>query len=544
MKLYEFQPQAQHNLLNNAYFSPGYRLLYIATPKVACTSFKWWFAELLGVRDAIEQSTFSMQSDLELVIHDTLSRVAPEFTGSNETGLLEALSSPDYFRFCVVRNPYTRVFSAWQSKWLLREPLQAKAYVNTEDEPAIESAADIRMAFEAFLRVLATVDESSLHDVHVAPQVTLLDPERISYKMMAHIEDPSALEKALAAQIGPGFRNPLSGNRANVSLLPYSAAWFSDEAAKLTRSIYARDFEVFGYDTVVPTGAEALSDDVLAMALRSIKLLRGRNVRIGELVARLSMAALVHRQSGAVQSTMQLYWCDLQDGAASSYAEKRSTFDVYQVDGGRKTISLALPAIQQPVTRLRLDPANQPLAIMFHTLRLESTDGALLWRWGGELNAFRHVLGLALRDQSGGMMAVSLSNDPQFELAIPDEALAQVGPGSRMTVEMTVMPLHEGCAEVIRADAQLIADLQAAATSTSIFSATAAMGEAKFCATAFSKDLENIAALLKSNLARRDQTIVEQSMRLAAMSEELLRAEAQLDLLKDVMLGGQGDDHL
>lgn len=62
--------------------------------------------------------------------------------------------------------------------------------------------------------------------------------------------------------------------------------------------------------------------------------------------------------------------------------------------------------------------------------------------------------------------------------------------------------------------------------------------------TGISKELANVADLLKSNLHRRDQALVLQSMRLEKMREELLRAEAQLDLLKDVMLGSREEDRL
>lgn len=55
-------------------------------------------------------------------------------------------------------------------------------------------------------------------------------------------------------------------------------------------------------------------------------------------------------------------------------------------------------------------------------------------------------------------------------------------------------------------------------------------------------ELQDIYALLKGSLARRDQVIAEQSMRLSALREELLRAEAQLDLFKDVMLGSRGEE--
>lgn len=54
-------------------------------------------------------------------------------------------------------------------------------------------------------------------------------------------------------------------------------------------------------------------------------------------------------------------------------------------------------------------------------------------------------------------------------------------------------------------------------------------------------DLESIVGLLEGSLARRNQTISKQALKLEKMREELLRAEAQLDLLKELMLGGDGD---
>ena len=59
-----------------------------------------------------------------------------------------------------------------------------------------------------------------------------------------------------------------------------------------------------------------------------------------------------------------------------------------------------------------------------------------------------------------------------------------------------------------------------------------------------SDELENIATLVIKRLAQRDQVIAEQSLRLGSMRDELLRAEAQLDLLKDVMWGSREEDRL
>src|SRR5687768_7893976 len=107
----------------NSYLSQRYKLLYVATPKVACTSLKWWFAGLEGYSQVLSEIKDSKESDPDLVIHDSFHKVAPDVAGLLPHALAESLVSDAYFRFAVVRNPYKRVFSAWQSKLLLREHL-------------------------------------------------------------------------------------------------------------------------------------------------------------------------------------------------------------------------------------------------------------------------------------------------------------------------------------------------------------------------------------------------------------------------------------
>jgi len=55
-------------------------------------------------------------------------------------------------------------------------------------------------------------------------------------------------------------------------------------------------------------------------------------------------------------------------------------------------------------------------------------------------------------------------------------------------------------------------------------------------------NLADVRGLLQNILEVRDQKLVSQQYKLDMMREELLRAEAQLDLLKDVMIGHMGAD--
>ena len=148
-KLFEY-------LRDNSYRSEKYKLFYIATPKVACTSLKWWFAGLEDCAEAIRKFSDSAESDPDLVIHDAFHQVAPNVAGLGKEALSGVLSSDSYFRFALVSNPYRRIFSAWQSKLLLKEPLQIRPYLHCDffNHP-IESKDDIAVAFEKFLEYLA-----------------------------------------------------------------------------------------------------------------------------------------------------------------------------------------------------------------------------------------------------------------------------------------------------------------------------------------------------------------------------------------------------
>lgn len=541
MNINLFPPVMLGNLLNNAYFSPLHRILYVATPKVACTSIKWWFADLVDIRNSIERSFGSRESDPELIIHDLFARVAPEFTGANIAGLEDAIDSSDYFKFCVVRNPYTRVFSAWQSKWLVRESLQSGKFNNKAfDFDVIESFDDIISMFELFLRQVANVTSSGYFDVHVAQQSSLLEPKLINYSVVARIEDYSLLNKSLASHIGPTFHSPFSGKHSNVSLLPYSSAWISNAAANLIREIYARDFELFGYDKSVPRGNEELSKDAISVALRSISLLRNRNIRIGELNAELSTFQKdINRAS---ECEVKVYLSEIVNGIPQAYSESRGFAITYPISDKRQTLHLSLPLDLKPLARIRLDPANRPVVIWLHRLTLEQADGSELWTWNGDENAFVDIAGLILRSCADGLQILCLNDDPHFDLAVPVDVLASLRINSCLVVELTPLSITKVISEVLIQNERLIANLRAEFSKREPLKNHPTLPA--FPDTPMphlANDIEMISSMLKNTLDRRDQTIARQAMQLKQMREQLLRAEAQLDLLKDVMLGGPDD---
>lgn len=260
----------------NAYVSKKHRLLYVATPKVACTSLKWWFAALEGYSKELNQIDDCGESDPELIVHHS-HLVAPQVTGLTLAQLSEAITSDEFYRFALVRNPYNRIFSAWQSKLLLREPLQISAYRKYDFiYHPIEKMSDVAEAFELFLEHLSSVERPNYWDHHWTPQARLLRPDLLSYQRLIQVENPGELSASLSQWIG-GSCDPLSGPRANEGVIPYLPELITNRSRDILQEIYSEDFDLFGYDLNPPKARVFFNSDQYSVALKAIKMIRARH---------------------------------------------------------------------------------------------------------------------------------------------------------------------------------------------------------------------------------------------------------------------------
>ena len=98
-------------------------MLFLPVPKAGCTSVLWLLAEMAGL-DA-EQFARSPLPEVSpaLTVHDMnvwgAGRRLGDFEGAERD---RVLTEDGWLRFSLVRHPGTRLWSAWQSKLLLREP--------------------------------------------------------------------------------------------------------------------------------------------------------------------------------------------------------------------------------------------------------------------------------------------------------------------------------------------------------------------------------------------------------------------------------------
>lgn len=306
-------------LKENSFLSRKYNFLYVATPKVACTAIKWFIAEIEGFDDKLHKCPGSDETLPELVIHDKFSLVAPHMNGLDLDNLLIPLVSDDYYKFCFVRNPFTRLFSAWQSKVLLREPLQINdlkgySFYNIE----VNSQDKIAYAFEQFLVfVYNQMKTDSVCDIHWMPQYDLLRPDIVKYSDVFKIEDKSANSNLIEKfDSNLNIDGSVLNKRTNQSVLPYSKNFYTDKSKSIVEELYEIDFYSFGYSYEIPEGVVGLFDGDLTIALKAIDIIQRKNDRMSQIIQERNdsferIRCLESDLSWQKEQTDK-YWCESQ----------------------------------------------------------------------------------------------------------------------------------------------------------------------------------------------------------------------------------------
>lgn len=238
-----------------------WKVIYVITPKAMCTSMLWFFAELQNA-DVAHDAAHSRAPEVTrgLAVHDPAMWRRTRQLHLLPADVIEQVTSEDgWFRFGLTRHPVDRLWSAWQSKLLLREPTPAAVYCTAQWFPRTpselpEGAAALDAVaedFESFVAALAHDPQLLTADPHWAPQSYLLRPENFPYSEIGRVEAAAVtlgrLERHLQAQ---GWRGTLALKRLNTTLLP-RAIIRDPMLLRLIEKIYADDMIAFGYEPLM-----------------------------------------------------------------------------------------------------------------------------------------------------------------------------------------------------------------------------------------------------------------------------------------------------
>lgn len=379
----------QRQLAYGSFVSLRHRLVYVETPKVACSAMKHLFAALEGETGVEEANRGGWEIDPELLLHGRAAWKTPSLLDLRADLLDEALASRDFHRFCFVRNPFTRVFSGWQSKVMLREPLQIGPFA-TKDfyQREIRGLEDLRLAFEGFLEYLYREEWPEIMNPHWAQQTGLLMPERIAYSAIGKVEELADALGLLEAHLAKRQTRLPRLPRSNQGLLPWDPLYLTPRAEELVQLLYGADFERFGYERTPPGGRGGTAS--LETALRAMEMIRGRHQRFSDIHAllddanaRLALLARQHEQDD-VAST--------ESRERARTVERELSCLKTRLDKQALAFDAALAERDQLIERQRaaLDAAGGEMQEV--SQRLADLERSISWRTTRPLRAVRRFL--------------------------------------------------------------------------------------------------------------------------------------------------------
>jgi hypothetical protein len=279
------------HILQRAIVIDRLRIFYAPVPKAGCTSLLWSLAELTRLRESLFAGSVGREVTRALAIHD-LSRWPPplRFGERPQDERERVLRADDWLRFTVVRHPFRRLWSAWQSKVLLAEPQFITRYSSRPWFPGpVRSGADVLEAFREFLDALEE-NPSLLHsDVHWAPQVDVIDFPHVPYDHIGQVEKLDETLDRVRQHLLRVNKDAVLPElpRTNVSALPYTDELFTEKDARFLEEMYGEDMRLFNYE---PPRAEALGSTPSESWMRTVDAvvpaleeLRHRNERVADL---------------------------------------------------------------------------------------------------------------------------------------------------------------------------------------------------------------------------------------------------------------------
>lgn len=266
-----------------------WRTMYVAVNKAACTSLKWMVADLQGENHDGFHRSLSSEVSRAMTIHRRGLWQHTPMAADLSDAELDAIS-PDsgWFVFAVVRHPAARLFSAWQSKLLLRERWWVERFGDAAWFPRVPRNGD--EIVEDFHRFVRALDDGAAHVManrHFAPQHRLLAVRRMRYSEIYRTTELADLLTDLDRHVrGEGWQgDPPTLPRANSMPLPQIRSLFTTRELAVVQATYRGDFECFGFSDGSSDGSE-LADSYTAANVEEVGRLIERAERIGDLSQR------------------------------------------------------------------------------------------------------------------------------------------------------------------------------------------------------------------------------------------------------------------
>lgn len=243
-----FPDRSPHDIIRQlrrtTFVSIEKRYFYFAVPKAACTQMK----ELLRtVENAAPIKVFadgSPQTRRDMFIHARPNVPLPSLVDLDDTTQRNVLERPDFLRMTVVRNPYTRLVSAWTNKILLCEPGVKEEYLHIKGRlPGLHEKSLV--SFSEFVEYVQHNCDLRTCNNHWRRQVDHTFFPAMNFSLIVKVERLAEGLQQFERHLGCSTSLVAEGRNKSV---PSGPGLYTRDLADKVYSVYKADFEGFGYD--------------------------------------------------------------------------------------------------------------------------------------------------------------------------------------------------------------------------------------------------------------------------------------------------------
>jgi hypothetical protein len=230
-------------LRQSTFVSLDKRYMYVEVPKAACTQMKELLRTVEGAPPISVFAGGARETRRDMFVHSRSNVPLPSLAELDDKTQREILEASDFLRMTVVRNPYTRLTSAWRNKIRLCEPATRDVYTHIKGRlPDFRKKSVV--SFPEFVEYLASECDLRACDGHWRRQVDHTFFPALNFSLVARVERFGEGLRAFELHLGLS-QLPVAAER-NVSVV-YDAP-YTKELADRVYSLYRSDFQVLGYD--------------------------------------------------------------------------------------------------------------------------------------------------------------------------------------------------------------------------------------------------------------------------------------------------------
>jgi ADP-heptose:LPS heptosyltransferase/glycosyltransferase involved in cell wall biosynthesis len=225
-----------------SYVNVERRYMYYEVAKAGCTAVKWLLHSLEQLPPIAHFVGSQREARRDMFIHERTNIKIPSLLDLDNATQEFVLTSPEFMRFTVVRNPYTRIESAWKDKVRLCAPTYERLYLQIRGTLPAGNDPSSLISFREFVKALWREDLANC-DSHWRLQVAQTLRGALNFSHIGRLEDFSKTIHTLYGHLGiTDIQRPATLNRT------VGQSYYDEEIATEIYELYRQDFETFDYE--------------------------------------------------------------------------------------------------------------------------------------------------------------------------------------------------------------------------------------------------------------------------------------------------------